>query len=71
MGSYPNKGGPCKAGRRAIGMDLEIGGNTMDMTSDIGFSNCLFQAANMKPGSAAVLAPVCGSWVFMLLGRAS
>ena len=57
-----------QAGRKAIGMDLEIGGAKMDMTTDIGFANSLYQAANLKPGAAALAAPVCGSWVFMQLG---
>lgn len=42
----------------------------MDMTTDAGFSNCLFQCANAAEGAGAVLAPVCGSWVFMSLGYA-
>ena len=56
---------PIKAGRRAIGMDLEIGGESMDLSTDIGFANTLYHVANLKPGSAALVAPVCGSWVFM------
>lgn len=40
----------------------------MDMTTDIGFANSLYQAANLKPGAAALAAPVCGSWVFMSRG---
>lgn len=46
-------------------MDLEIGGEAMDVSTDLGFSNCLYQIANLVPGSNALVAPVCGSWVFM------
>lgn len=52
-------------GRQAIPMDLSIGGPHMDLTTDVGFCNSLFMIANLKPGSGALAAPVCGSWIFM------
>ena len=57
-----------EAGRRAIGLDIDIGGDSMNMASDMGFSNCLYQVANMEEGGGGLMAPVCGSWVFMWLG---
>ncbi|CAL1142985.1 unnamed protein product [Cladocopium goreaui] len=56
------------AGRKAIGLDLEIGGPSMDMATDLGFSNSLFQVANLRAGGGALAAPVCGSWVFLSRG---
>ncbi|CAK8999972.1 Putative rhamnose biosynthetic enzyme 1 [Durusdinium trenchii] len=56
------------AGRRAVPIDLEIGGATMDLTTDIGFANALYHAANLREGAACMAAPVCGSFVFMSRG---
>ena len=39
----------------------------MDLTTDLGFCNTLYHIVNLKPGSGALMAPVCGSWVFMQL----
>lgn len=39
----------------------------MDMASDLGFANSLFQVANVRVGGGALAAPVCGSWVFLTL----
>ena len=39
----------------------------MDVSSDIGFANCLYHAANLRPGSGCLVAPVCGSFVYMKL----
>ncbi|CAK8991732.1 unnamed protein product [Durusdinium trenchii] len=57
-----------EAGRRAVPIDLEIGGSSMDLTTDIGFANCLYHAANLREGGACMAAPVCGSFVFMSRG---
>lgn len=54
-----------QAGRSAIGIDLAIGGPSMDISTDLGFCNCLYHICNLRAGSAALMAPVCGSWVFM------
>ena len=40
----------------------------MDLTTDIGFANAMFSVCNLKPGSGALAAPVCGSWIFMTGG---
>ena len=59
--------GQCvQAGRRAVGIDIDLGGEKMDMASSLGFSNALYQVCNIKEGGAALVAPVCGSFVFML-----
>lgn len=49
-------------------MDINIGGGLHDILSDVGFCNTLFQCLNLLPGSRRWLAPVCSSWVFMILG---
>ena len=51
-----------------MSLDIEIGGASMDLSTDLGFSHALYHCANMKPGSGALAAPVCGSFVFMLPG---
>ena len=52
-------------GRSAVPLDVCIGGDSMDLTSDIGFANALFMVCNLRPGTGALAAPVCGSWIFM------
>ena len=49
-------------------MDLELGGSEMDIATDQGFANSLYKACNMKEGGTALVAPVCGSFVFMRFG---
>lgn len=61
-------GGSEQAGRRAVGLDLELGSKKRNMATDLGFSNCLFQTCCLREGAAALVAPVCGSWVFLKLG---
>ncbi|CAK9034304.1 unnamed protein product [Durusdinium trenchii] len=40
----------------------------MDLLSDSGFANALFWTLNLEPGSGALSAPVCSSWVFLSRG---
>ena len=54
-----------KEGRAAIAMDLEIGGPTMDLTTNEGFLAALYHTCRLKPGSGWLAAPVCSSFVFM------
>lgn len=41
----------------------------MDLATSSGFANACFCAANLLPGTGHVSAPVCSTWVFMLLGE--
>lgn len=59
-----------KVGRKATPLDIEIDPVGMDLTTDQGFANALFQVANLEPGSASMSAPVCSTFVFMSFGRA-
>ncbi|CAK9056310.1 Uncharacterized protein SCF082_LOCUS30355, partial [Durusdinium trenchii] len=51
--------GQCAEGRAAIAMDLEIGGPTMDLTTNEGFLAALYHTCRLKPGSGWLAAPVC------------
>lgn len=48
-------------------MDLVLGEATMNLATDHGFANALYHVCNLKEGAALMAAPVCGSWVFVLL----
>ena len=39
----------------------------MDMSTPLGFANSLYHCCNLREGSGAMMAPVCGSFVFMYL----
>ena len=54
-----------KERRAAIAMDLEIGGPTMDLTTNEGFLAALYHTCRLKPGSGWLAAPVCSSFVFL------
>ena len=56
-----------KAGRAAQPFDVELDSVNMDLTTSIGFSNALSYAANLEPGSGHTSAPVCSTFVFMIL----
>ena len=55
-----------KAGRSAMPFDRELSSD-MDLLSPSGFCNALFYACNLRPGTGHMSAPVCSTWVFMLL----
>jgi hypothetical protein len=57
---------PSKAGRKAVPMDVVLGPN-YDLTTDVGFSNALFQVCNLSPGTSHTSAPVCSTFVWMNL----
>ncbi len=50
-------------------MDIEFSPEQQDIMGDVGFSNMLFQVLNLKPGAALWAAPVCSTWVYMILSR--
>lgn len=47
-------------------MDINFG-NGMDLTTAHGFLNAVYYTCLLKPGSAMMAAPVCGSFVFLQL----
>ena len=51
-------------------MDIRLGAHH-DILSPIGFCNALAQLLAIKPGGGFFAAPVCSSWVFMMLGHGS
>ena len=55
-----------KAGRKAVPMDVVLGEN-YDLSTDVGFSNALFQVCNLSPGTSHTSAPVCSTFVWMNL----
>ncbi|CAK9026290.1 unnamed protein product, partial [Durusdinium trenchii] len=55
-------------GRKAIAMDVEIGGEVMDLTTNAGFVAALYHTCRLSPGSGWLAAPVCSSFVFMSHG---
>ena len=60
-----------QANRVAIPMDIEIDKQHQNILDDTGYANMLFQTLNLRPGSGCFTAPVCSTWVFMLLGVSS
>lgn len=40
----------------------------MDLATNAGFSNAVYKACTLREGGAALVAPVCSSWVFMRSG---
>ncbi|CAK9103962.1 unnamed protein product [Durusdinium trenchii] len=60
--------GEAMEGRRCIGLDIKIGGETMDLTTSTGFIAALYQTCRLTPGSGWLAAPVCSSFVFMSRG---
>ena len=57
----------AQEGRKAIAMDVEIGGEVMDLTTNAGFVAALYHTCRLSPGSGWLAAPVCSSFVFMHL----
>lgn len=53
--------------RSAVPMDLRYG-DSMDIMTDRGFSNMLFQVMNLLPGTGKFTAPVCATWIFVRPG---
>ncbi|CAK9082041.1 unnamed protein product [Durusdinium trenchii] len=51
----------------AIPMDLRYDSQQQDILTDVGFSNMLYQVANLRPGGGLWAAPQCSSWIFMSL----
>ncbi|CAK9002504.1 unnamed protein product [Durusdinium trenchii] len=43
-------------------------GSEMDLATNAGFSNAVYKACTLREGGAALVAPVCSSWVFMSRG---
>lgn len=55
--------------RDAVPMDINFHPENQNIMTDIGFSNMLYQVLNLKPGGGLWAAPVCSTWVYMLLSQ--
>lgn len=55
--------------RNAVPFDVTYNGQTMDLLSPLGFSNAVYHTLNLKPGSGALSAPVCSTFVMVWLDR--
>ena len=53
-------------GRKAMGLDIKYD-PSMDITTTQGLISTLHAATRLRPGSAALAAPVCSTWVYMPL----
>lgn len=60
---------PClpQAGRAAMPFDVVLDKERMNLMTPMGFSNALYYACSLEPGSGHVSAPVCSSWIFLFL----
>lgn len=55
-------------GRAAAAYEIKYGGDAMDMNSATGYALAVALMTSVRPGGAALFAPVCSSWVFMNRG---
>lgn len=56
-------------GRSCAAIDLEYGGPFMDFLRPEGFCHCLYQVARLREGGSLTMAPVCSTWVWVILGQ--
>ena len=52
--------------RHATPMDIRFGKH-QDIMSNEGFSNMLYHVLNLRPGATLWAAPVCSTWVYLIL----
>lgn len=67
--SFPKSLWRLPAGRPAMPFDVELDPIRMNLMTPLGFSNALFYACSLVPGSGHMTAPVCSSWVFLTFTR--
>ena len=53
----------------AIAYDIAQDGHGQNMLGGVGFLNAIAQCCRLSPGSAALFAPVCSSFVYMPLAQ--
>ena len=59
---------PCpQAGRAAVPFELDLDPKTQDILTPHGFANACFQVLRLRVGGADLHAPVCSTWVWMML----
>lgn len=58
-----------QAGRSAIPFELLLDPSSQDILSPEGFANCCYQMLRLKVGGGAFHAPVCSTWVFLMLDK--
>lgn len=51
-----------------MAMDVAWGGQSMDLMSPEGFIGAIYHACRLKPGTGGLAAPVCSSFVYLILG---
>lgn len=56
-------------GRSCIALDITYGGPGMDIMSPEGYAHAIYQVLSIKTGGSLTLAPVCSSWVWVILGN--
>lgn len=54
-----------QAGRQAIPFEIELDPSSQDILTPQGFANSVYQILRLEPGSGALHAPVCSTWIFM------
>lgn len=54
-------------GRSVMAMDIAFGGKPMDLLTPEGFLGAVYHACRLEPGTGALAAPVCSSFVYMIL----
>ena len=54
-----------------MAMDVAWGGEPMDLLSPEGFIGAIYHASRLAPGSGCLAAPVCSSFVYLILGVSS
>lgn len=55
-------------GRSVMAMDIAFGGKPMDLLTPEGFLGAVYHACRLEPGTGALAAPVCSSFVYMNKG---
>jgi len=50
-----------------MAMDIAFGGKPMDLLTPEGFLGAVYHACRLEPGTGALAAPVCSSFVYMIL----
>ena len=61
---------PLQAGRQAIPFEINLCPDSQDILSPQGFANALYQMLRLRPGAGALHAPVCSTWILMILACA-
>lgn len=58
---------PYQAGRAAVPFEITLDPESQDILSPQGFANAVYQTLRLEPGTGALHAPVCSTWIFLQL----